>query len=269
MAAIKREYPRFQVVGEMFDGNPALVSFFQGGIRRHDGIDSGIDALFDFPLFFPLRRAFAEGRSLRELAILQGHDWLYPHPEKLVTFLGLHDVARFMHEPGASLEGLKLAFAFLMTSRGIPLIYYGDEIGMPGGNDPDNRRDFPGGWKEDPNDCFRKEGRNPQQQAVWEYLQKLVQLRKRLDPLRSGSTNNLLVEDQQYVFARVFPKNSVVVALNNSPKESVLDAGMRMAGFSDGTILEDQIGGLGKIPVEKGTIHLKLPGRSAAILKKL
>ena len=69
-----------------------------------------------------------------------GHDHLYPNPNVLVTFLGLHDVARFMNEPGATVEGLKLASTFLMTARGTPLVYYGDEIAMRGGNDPDNLR---------------------------------------------------------------------------------------------------------------------------------
>ncbi len=268
MAAIKKEYPGFQVIGELFDGNPSLVSFFQGGASRFDGIDSGIDALFDFPLFFPMRRAFGESRSIREVASMQAHDWLYPHPEKLVTFLGLHDVARFMNENGASQAGLKLAFTFLMTSRGIPMIYYGDEIGMLGGIDPDNRRDFPGGWKEDPNNCFLPEGRNPQQQALWEYLQKLIRLRKQLEPLKSGSTINLLAEDQQYVFARISKNQSIVVALNNSAKESTLEVDVKAAGFSDGAVLEDQISGLEKMEIRNGMIHLKIPGRSSAILVK-
>ena len=73
-------------------------------------------------------------------------DRLYERPGELVTLLGLHDVRRFMDEPGATVAGLKLAFTFLLTARGIPLVYYGDEIAMPGGVDPDNRRDFPGGW---------------------------------------------------------------------------------------------------------------------------
>src|SRR5437867_3844709 len=109
MSAIKTEYPNFSVVGEMFDGDPSLVSFFQGGVSRFDGIDSGIDALFDFPLYYPIRRAFAGGKSIRELAVMLSHDRLYPNPNLLVTFLGLHDVPRFMNEPGAGVAGLSLA----------------------------------------------------------------------------------------------------------------------------------------------------------------
>ena len=68
MAAIKREYPSLTVVGEMLDGDPTLVSFFQGGATGFDGVDTGIDTLFDFPLFYALRRAFAEGQPIREVA---------------------------------------------------------------------------------------------------------------------------------------------------------------------------------------------------------
>ncbi len=64
-----------------------------------------------------------------------------------------------MSEPGATVDGLKLAWTFLMTARGIPMIYYGDEIGMQGGNDPDNRRDFPGGWAGDAHNAFEASGR--------------------------------------------------------------------------------------------------------------
>ena len=102
MAAIKKEYPDLRVVGELFDGDPALVSFYQGGVPRFDGIDSGVDTLFDFPLFFRIRDAFAKGGSLREVAMMLARDHLYRDPSTLVTFLGLHDVPRFMNEPGAT-----------------------------------------------------------------------------------------------------------------------------------------------------------------------
>ena len=67
---------------------------------------------------------------------------------------------RFLHRQGVTVDGLKQAFTFLMTTRGIPMIYYGDEIGMTGGDDPDNRRDFPGGWKVDSANAFEASGRD-------------------------------------------------------------------------------------------------------------
>jgi glycosidase len=73
-------------------------------------------------------------------------DWLYAHPETLVSFIGNHDTSRSTGEPDSSKEKLKAAFSLLLTLRGIRQIYCGDEIGMRGGNDPDSRRDFPGGF---------------------------------------------------------------------------------------------------------------------------
>jgi glycosidase len=65
-----------------------------------------------------------------------------------------------------------------LTLRGIPQLYYGDEIGMPGGADPDNRHDFPGGWSGDPKNAFTTDGRTQQQQQIFSYVQKLLRLRR-------------------------------------------------------------------------------------------
>ena len=222
MQAIKREYPGFRVVGEMFDEDPGLVSFFQGGKTQIDGIDSGIDSLFDFPLYGAIRRVFTRKAPAEELAKVLAHDYLYKDPNVLVTFLGLHDVARFMNEPGADLEELKLAFTFLMTARGIPMIYYGDEIAMPGGNDPDNRRDFPGGWREDPRNAFERHGRRPAEQAVFDHVRRLTHLRARLTALRRGSMQHLAAGARIYAYARVMGTSTVLVALNTGNEKSSL-----------------------------------------------
>ncbi|MFX9638789.1 hypothetical protein ABTO85_20025, partial [Acinetobacter baumannii] len=71
-------------------------------------------------------------------------------------------------------------------TRGIPLVYYGDEIGMHGGSDPDNRRDFPGGWKEDARNAFLPGGRTPEERKVFTRVRDLARLRSRLEPLRHG-----------------------------------------------------------------------------------
>ena len=215
MQAIRSEYPHVKVVGEMFDEDPALVSFFQGGTKRFDGVDSLVDTVFDFPAYFKIRDTFARGGNLKDLANVVGHDYLYPNPNLLVTFLGLHDVKRFMNESRATADGLKLAFTFLMTARGVPLIYYGDEIGMSGGDDPDNRRDFPGGWKEDPRNAFDAQGRTPSERDLFDYVQKLIQLRAQLEPLRLGKMSSLAVTDQAWVYSRETATQKVIVAINN------------------------------------------------------
>jgi neopullulanase len=265
MAAIKREYPRLTVVGELFDGDPALVSFYEGGATRFDGIDTGIDTLFDFPLYYPIRRAFAEGRPLREVAMMLARDHLYVRPGELVTFLGLHDVGRFMSEPGATIAGLKLAFTLLMTARGLPLVYYGDEIAMPGGGDPDNRRDFPGGWPGDPRNAFTLQGRTPDEQSVFEHVRRLARLRAELPPLRRGRMVNLLVEEQRWAFARIGERGVVVVAFNNEAQAATLDVAVGGAGLYDGRRLIDRLGVGPELRVARGRVRVMLPGRSVAV----
>jgi glycosidase len=265
MAAIKREYPGFRVLGEMANGDPVLVSFFQGGVARADGIDSGIDSLYDFPLYYPLRRAFAQGKPLQEAAVMLAHDGLYRDPSVLVTFLGLHDEPRFMNETGATIEGLKLAFTFLMTARGIPLLYYGDEIAMTGAGDPDNRRDFPGGWREDPRNAFEKAGRTAEQDAVVEHVRRLARLRAQIAALRRGAMKNLAVGEQSWAFARVSKEGSAIVVLNNAAEEATIECAAGPVGLADGALLHDRLGGTPDVKVEGGRLRVRLKGRSAAI----
>jgi glycosidase len=261
--SLHREYPKLTLLGEMFDGDPALVSFFQGGAVR-DGIDSGIDTLFDFPVFYPLRRAFAEGKPLRELAVMLAHDRLYPDPSVLVTLSGLHDTGRFMGEPGATVEGRKLADTFLFTARGTPLVYYGDEIGLAGGGDPDNRRDFPGGFAGDPRNAFTTRGRTPEEAAVFDNVRRLAWLRSELAPLRRGRLVNLEVGEQTWAYARVLDGQAVVVVLNNGTAPVVLDVPTAEAGWTADRAVEDRLGGSsGRL--ENGRLRISLGARSAAI----
>ncbi|MGQ0538798.1 MAG: alpha-amylase family glycosyl hydrolase [Gemmatimonadaceae bacterium] len=225
MSAIRREYPTVRVVGEVFDGDPTMIAFFEGGRAQFDGVDGKVDMLFDFPLYFPLRRAFAEGKHVREVAQMLARDRIYRDPSVLVTFLGLHDVPRFMNEPGATIDGLKLAYTFLLTARGIPLIYYGDEIALPGGGDPDNRRDFPGGWPNDTRNAFQSSGRTASEQAVWEHVQRLLRLRAERAELRRAPMQHLEVQEQTFVYRR----GRTVVAINNGtgPVEVTVSALVR------------------------------------------
>ncbi len=291
-AALKREYPKLTLVGEMFDADPALVAFFQGGRPRFDGIDSGIDTLFDFPLYFALRRAFAEGRPLQGVATALAHDGLYVDANKLVTFLGLHDVPRFMNETGATPAGLRLAFTALFTLRGIPLVYYGDEIALPGAGDPDNRRDFPGGWPQDPRNAFLRSGRSAEEQAVFAHVQQLARLRSALPALRRGRLVSLEAGEQTWVFARLLdapgsdappagaPRGLqgqlAIVALNNSSEPARLDVELGALGpalalesavaNASQRRLVDRLGAATELEIADGRLRLRLPARSAAIL---
>ena len=268
MVAIKREFPRVDVVGEVYDGDPAMTSFFQGGTPRFDGADSGVDTVFDFPLLYPIRRAFAEGQPLREAATMLAHDYLYPDPGLLVTFIGNHDVPRFMNEPGATLAGLKLALTLIMTTRGVPMLYSGDEIAMPGAGDPDNRRDFPGGWPGDPHNAFEAAGRAPDQESVFEHLRQLAHLRGELEPLRRGKLVDLAVGDQTYAYARLTAGATVVVLINNSTTNVAITFDAEPAHLAEGSTLTDRLGSAAPLEVRDGKGRTTLPGRSAGIYAK-
>ena len=254
--ALDKEFPRLNAVGEVFDGDPAFTSFFQGGVKRFDGLDSAVQSVFDFPLYFALRKVFAGKEPLRNIPQILGHDQLYPNPNLLVTFLGLHDVSRFMGEPGASLDSLKLAFTVLLTTRGVPIIYYGDEIGMRGGGDPDNRRDFPGGWRDDSHTAFTD--RSPEENAIWTHVQRLIAIRK-TTPALSGSarTMNLYSSEQQWAFERTTGASTAIVVINNDTKPAQL-----VCPAPDGTYLD----GKDELTVRDGALNLNLFAKSARIL---
>lgn len=268
MTAIKREYPNVNVVGETLDGLPAQVAFFQGGVTRWDGIDSKVDTEFDYPLHFPIRRVFGEGQSVRQLVDILNQDYLYPAPDKLVTLLGSHDVQRFMNERGATIDGLKLAFTFLLTVRGTPQLYYGDEIALPGGNDPDNRRDFPGGWPNDSRNAFEPANRTAEEQSVFDHLRKAAKLRAELEPLRRGKTAHLAINDQSYAFARFIGGKTVIVALNNSTQPEPMDFVVpRILNLRDGTVLRNRLGSGAEVKIEGGKMKFTLAPRASVILE--
>lgn len=265
-AAIKREYPNFRVVGEVKDGDQVHVAFFQGGRTRFDGYDSGLDTLLDFPLFYQIRHAFAEGKNLDEVPKALAKDYIYENPEILVTLLGGHDDKRFMSEPGATVTGLKLAHTFLLTTRGIPQLYYGDEIAMTGVDEPTARQDFPGGFPGDRRNAFTRGGRTAEEQDLFDHVRKMNRLHAELEPLRRGALVSLHVAAQQYAYARTTRGAAVVVAINNDTKPAAFDLDAARANLEEGTRLTDRLDLSQGVRVADGRIKLTLPARSASVL---
>lgn len=264
-SAVKREFASFKVVGEVKDGDVVHTSFFQGGKARFDGVDSGLDSLLDFPLFYPIRHAFGEGKPIDEIPKTLAKDYLYTRPDILVTLLGGHDDGRFMSEKGATIVGLKLANAFVLTTRGVPQLYYGDEIAMEGGDEPTTRGDFPGGFPGDKRNAFTAGGRSKEQQEVFEYIRRLTTLRRELEPLRMGTLVNLYVSEQQYAYARRSATGAVVVIFNNDDKPAEIEFDVTQAGLRNGASLTDRLGSTGTISVRNNRLQVTLPKRSAAI----
>jgi glycosidase len=216
-------YPQINAVGEVADGDSTITSFFEGGRKQFDGVDSGLATVFDFPLRDALRDVVIKGAPMEKLVEVLRHDALYPHPETLVTFIGNHDEVRFLSEKGSSPAKLEAAFGLLLTLRGIPQIYSGDEIAMPGGDDPDNRRDFPGGFPGDPHNAFTAGGRTAEQQDVFAYVKALLALRQSHAALRTGKQWHIGWDDTYYAFLRELPEEKLLVVYNNAPKTQTLD----------------------------------------------
>jgi len=198
------------------------------------------------------------------------HDELYPHPETLVTFIGNHDQGRFLGEKDSNPAKLKAAFSLLLTLRGIPQIYYGDEIAMTGGGDPDNRRDFPGGFPGDPSNAFSASGRTAEQQDVFAYVQSLLALRKAHPALRTGKQWHIGWDDNYYAFLRESVNvqgkgdDKLLVVYNNAAKTLELNIPVDNTPLETAHQLQTVFGNV-SAEITAGKVHVSLPARTLAV----
>lgn len=185
----------FFLLGEVLHGDIGYCS---------DYAYTGFDSLFDFPLYFVIDRALKYGNSMREFSSVFSQDNRYPDASFLSPFIDNHDVPRFISDPNnlTQLYRFMLAQTLQMTIRGIPTIYYGDEIGLPGGAEPFNRVDM--NWN------------NPENSIVYKHLQNLIKIRKQYKALRHGAQLEMWSDDNVYAFSRLMPDQEVIVILNNS-----------------------------------------------------
>jgi len=261
---MRQVYPQLNDIGEVSDSDSTITAFFEGGRKQFDGIDSGLATVFDFPLRHALQEVVIHGASMKTIVEVLRHDDLYPHPELLVTFIGNHDETRFVSEKDSSPAKLKAAFELLLTLRGIPQIYSGDEIAMPGGADPDNRRDFPGGFPGDQHDAFTAGGRTPEQQDVFAYVQSLLTLRKNHPALRTGKQWHIGWDDTYYAFLRESPEEKLLVVYNNAPKTVALDIPVENTPLETARQLQTIFGDSAAELVD-GKVHVSLPAQTLTV----
>jgi len=227
-AQLDTTFPNVTTVGEVFNCDATITSAFAAGVTRN-GEDTGLYTPFDFPSYCALRDVFLKDAPMSHLADVWRLDALYPHPERLVPFLGNHDTSRFISTSGATPEKMQLAFAVLLTMRGTPQVYSGDEIAMTGGDDPDNRRDFPGGWPNAAQNAFTAP--TLQQAAMHDYVQRLLALRAKYPALQIGEMQILAVDKDTLAYARVlaantsatYPADKIIVVVNRSPGASTVN----------------------------------------------
>ena len=130
--ALHRQYPKLWMVGEVFERDAAHTAFFIGGHTGWDGIDTKLDSVFDFALWNASLSVFTNKAPVRFLRDQLKYDALYPDPSKLTVLANNHDTPRFLSLEGASTAGAMMHVAFILSVRGIPQLYYGEEIAMEG-----------------------------------------------------------------------------------------------------------------------------------------
>ena len=224
MKTLREEYPDFNVVGEAWINYPPQVAYWLDNTSNKDDFRSRLTNVFDFPLFMAIQKAFNEGdgwdTGLTRLYELLSQDFLYSDPSKLVIFADNHDTERaFVVQK--STENVKMALAFLATTRGIPMIYYGTEALSDRGTlegDPGKRKDFPGGWQGDTENMFTRDNISKDQKDILDYTSTLFTWRKGNKTVQSGKLTHYIPEDGVYVYFRTLGKESVMVIMNNNAK---------------------------------------------------
>ena len=219
-------------MGETWLGSNVLISYWQKDSRLAAPRNSELPVVMDFPLMDHMRKAFDEETTdwnggLFRLYEYLSQDIVYADPMSLLIFLDNHDTSRFYltDEETENLNRFKQAMAFLLTTRGIPQLYYGDEMLMAAdkaNGDGLLRCDFPGGWAADTLNYFDPAQRSPLQQEAFAYLQKLLQWRKGNEVIAKGSYKHFAPQKGIYVYERKYGDRSVVVLINGNDRTQEL-----------------------------------------------
>jgi glycosidase len=265
--ALHRQYPRMWMVGEVFDRDAVHTSFFIGGHIGWDGVDTELDSVFDFPLWQTSLDVFSNKKPVRALRDLLKDDGLYKSAARLTTMLSNHDVRRTVSIEGMTLEGAMLHTAFLLSVRGIPQLYYGDEIALAGGEDPDNRRDFPGGFPGDRRSAFNKSERQQDEERMFEWTRDWIALRRNHTALRHGRTIDLIYDEEVYAFARRDQSETVVIVINRAqtPKRETIPTAMLET--TNGAQLIPLLMAQERVRAVSGAFTFDLPARTAVAYK--
>lgn len=224
--AIMNEYPNFNIVGETWVNYPAWVAYWQKDANNIDGYNSQTPTVMDFPLMYAVNKAFSENAGwdigMCRLYEIIAHDFIYRNPNNILVFADNHDVGRIRRNAEQSITDVKLAMAFLLTTRGIPQIYYGTEIGMCGDDAKGHgsiRADFVGGWKNDSRSAFTSKGRTNQEADIYDYTSKILNWRKSSKAISNGKLTHFIPDDNVYTYFRHTDNQLVMVIINSGDKE--------------------------------------------------
>ena len=229
---VLEEYPHFNIVGETWLNSNVLVSYWQKDSKLAAPKNSNLPTVMDFPLTDLMSKAFDEETTewsggLYRLYDYHTQDLVYANPMNLLIFLDNHDTSRFCknEEDAKNIVRYKQAITYLLTTRGIPQIYYGTEILMAADKSEGDgclRRDFPGGWKGDKVNCFTAEGRTDLQNEAFDYTRKLLNFRKGNEAICKGKMKHFSICKGVYVYERKYNDKSVVVFMNGTDEKQTL-----------------------------------------------
>ncbi|MEM9823895.1 MAG: cyclomaltodextrinase C-terminal domain-containing protein, partial [Bacteroidota bacterium] len=268
--ALMKEYPNLNIVGEEWFEWPSIVSYWQKGKTNSNGYQSDLKSVMDFPVQAAMGKALTQketwGTGWIELYEMLAQDFLYPDPTNLVIFPDNHDMSRIFTQVNEDLALFKQALVFVLTTRGIPQIYYGTEVLMKNPGTEDHgiiRSDFPGGWAGDKVNAMTGEGLTELQKNTQSWLKKLLQWRKTANVIHSGKLKHFIPKDGIYLYARYDEQQKVVVILNKNEKETTIELSPYAElfdGESKGTdVLSNKV-----YPLKE---QIRVPAQSATILE--
>ncbi len=215
IVALKNEYPNINIVGEVWTGEPEFLAPYLKGNKFGNG-----KAELNIVTDFAFRDALAEYLNAGKVYQIYNtfcKDFIYAKENKLLTFLDNHDTERPMFIARNNAEKVKSAFAVLLTTRGIPQILYGDEIGLYGGKDHGAIRcDFPGGWRGDERNAFLPEGRTETENEIYNCVKRLILLRKNNPALSEGKTVHFPPRRNVYAYIRQKDGERFLILINGN-----------------------------------------------------
>ena len=232
--AIIDEYPNFNIAGEVWMRDQAQMAYWQkdSKIGAIQGFNSHLPSVMDFTLYDEVTAVFNEDNPNWNGGMIKVYenfinDFLYPNIDNILVFAGNHDTNRINEIYQSDIDKYKLVMTLILTVRGMPQLYYGDEIGMLGDRDKhgdgDIRRDFPGGWQGDTQNAFTQEGRTETQEVYHAFTKKLLTWRKNKKVIHTGKTIQFIPQNNVYVYFRIDDNETVMVVINNNPKTQTLD----------------------------------------------
>ena len=228
MKRIHLEYPHFNTVGETWVTEPAYTAAWQKDSKLSNR-NSYLPTVMDFAFYDRINQAKHEEtddwwKGFNRIYNSLVYDYLYPNPSSVMAFLDNHDTDRFLGN-GKDSTALKQALALLLTINRIPQLYYGTEILMNGTKektDGNVRRDFPGGFPGDSKNAFTREGRTKAENAMFDWLSRLLHWRQGNEVITKGSQTQFIPYKSIYVIARQYQGKTVLTILNGKRSQATM-----------------------------------------------